>query len=106
MTPFDRWWYDYCVKNGHHNPKKMREVALAAWSAASLQDVPAMVGAALIGAHTHTEELREAWRRGVIDERDGGGGRRSNRNMEVEVALREAVLMMCPNYLLAGEPSK
>jgi hypothetical protein len=39
----------------------------------------------------HLQELRDAWQRGVIDERDGKGGTRSNRNVSVEVALRKAL---------------
>ena len=50
---------------------------------------------ALGTAHAHVLELREAWERGVIEEHDGHGGRRSNRNVDVEVALRA---------LLAPEP--
>lgn len=50
----------------------------------------ALVPAARI-ALAHLQELREAWMRGVIDERDNLGGRRSNRNVEVEVALRNAL---------------
>lgn len=42
-------------------------------------------------ALVHIRELREAWRRGVIDERDGQGGTRSNRNVDVEVSLRDAL---------------
>lgn len=47
--------------------------------------------AASEAALAHVRELREAWRTGAIDERDGGGGTRSNRNVDVEVALRDAV---------------
>ncbi len=39
----------------------------------------------------HLQELRDAWQRGIIDERDGKGGTRSNRNVECEVALRTAI---------------
>jgi hypothetical protein len=42
------------------------------------------------------EELREAWRRGVIDERDGQGGTRSNRNVAVSVNLRAALCFERP----------
>lgn len=106
LTPFDKWWFQYCAQNGYRAPKKMHAAALAAWHAAASQNVPAVVGAALIGAHVHTAELREAWRRGVMDERDGGGARRSNRNMEVEVALRQAVELMCPGYRPGGDRSE
>lgn len=39
----------------------------------------------------HTQELREAWRTGALSERDGMGGSRSNRNVDVEHALRTAL---------------
>lgn len=42
-------------------------------------------------ALAHVQELREAWRSGALSERDGRGGMRSNRNFEVEVALRKAL---------------
>ena len=47
-------------------------------------------------AYDHTSELREAWQRGVIDEHDGQGGRRSNRNVDVNVQLRDALAMVNP----------
>ena|SRR3990167_2520262 len=37
----------------------------------------------------HLEELRGAWERGVLSENDGSGGRRSNRNAELEVKVRQ-----------------
>jgi hypothetical protein len=39
-------------------------------------------------AYEHTSELRDAWMRGVLDEHDGKGGARSNRNVDVNVKLR------------------
>ncbi len=42
-------------------------------------------------AHTHVAELRDAWQRGVISEHDMKGGIRSNRNVDIEVALRSAL---------------
>lgn len=93
---FREWWYDYCVKNGLHRPRKQEEAARAAWEAAVNQNVPGYVLMALAAAHKHTEELREAWRRGVIDERDGQGGTRSNRNVDVEVGTRRALEMLQP----------
>lgn len=39
----------------------------------------------------HLQELREAWMSGAITERDGKGGTRSNRNVEVEERLRTAL---------------
>ncbi len=37
----------------------------------------------------HLQELRDAWQRGAINECDGQVGTRSNRNVDVEVALRD-----------------
>lgn len=42
-------------------------------------------------AYVHLTELSEAWQRGVMREGDGGGGTRSNRNVEAHVALRTAI---------------
>ena len=39
----------------------------------------------------HVQELREAWRTGAISEHDGKGGSRSNRNVDVEVRLSNAL---------------
>ena len=39
----------------------------------------------------HTDELEDAWQRGAIVESDGMGGTRSNRNVEVNRALRKAL---------------
>lgn len=43
--------------------------------------------AALVDANEHLSELREAWQRGCISEHDGHGGRRSNRNVDVQVKV-------------------
>lgn len=42
-------------------------------------------------ALAHVRELRDAWERGCINEIDGLGGTRSNRNIEVEQLLRKAL---------------
>lgn len=63
-----------------------KEVAIQS-AAAKLE--PLVCASAL--ALTHVTELRKAWRTGAIDERDGYGGLRSNRNVDVEVALRKAL---------------
>lgn len=42
-------------------------------------------------ALSHVVELRDAWERGALSEHDGGGGTRSNRNVEVENGLRAAL---------------
>ena len=49
----------------------------------------------------HVEELEEAWRRGTIQELDHWrlGGERSNRNVEVRVALRAALSGVQPKPL-------
>ena len=47
--------------------------------------------AAATAALEHLNELREAWRSGALDEHDGRGGERSNRNVRVCVDLRQAV---------------
>ncbi len=52
--------------------------------------------AASVAALKHVEELRDAWVRGVIDDRDGRGGTRSSRNVDVEVALRKALDRLAP----------
>lgn len=43
-------------------------------------------------ALAHATELRDAWDRGAISERDGKGGLRSNRNVDVQRALCAALL--------------
>lgn len=49
---------------------------------------------AAVFALDHIRELREAWRTGALSERDGLGGIRSNRNVEAEVKLRNALAAM------------
>ncbi len=49
------------------------------------------LAAALLMAHQHISELREAWTRGVIQESDGSGGTRSNRNRDVQHAITVAL---------------
>ena len=39
----------------------------------------------------HVSELEDAWMRGCITEHDGKGGMRSNRNVDVRIALRAAL---------------
>lgn len=39
----------------------------------------------------HVLELEDAWQRGCVSEHDGKGGIRSNRNVEVRVAIRKAL---------------
>lgn len=94
---FAEWWHDYRVKNGMGIPKKQEEAARAAWNACANQNVPAYVLLTLVAANKHTEELREAWQRGVIDERDvGHGNARCNRNFDVAFATRKALGMLQP----------
>lgn len=47
--------------------------------------------AACQAALAHVQELREAWQTGALHECDGGGGTRSNRNVDVEKAIRAAL---------------
>lgn len=42
-------------------------------------------------ASLHVDELRHAWLTGAITERDGKGGMRSNRNVDVAVQLSAAI---------------
>ena len=94
---FKEWWYDYCIKNGiGERAKKPHDAARAAWEAAASQGIPAYVLMALVAAKAHTGELREAWMRGVMDERDGHSSQRSNRNVDVDVAVRNAIEMLTP----------
>ena len=93
---FDQWWYDYRIKNGLRIARVQREAALMGWYAAARQNVPQQVIDALRAAYEHTNELRDAWQRGIIDERDNYGGRRSNRNVKVSIKLRYALEQMAP----------
>jgi hypothetical protein len=47
--------------------------------------------AACKAAEDHIMELKEAWLRGCINETDGVGGLRSNRNVAVDSLLRAAI---------------
>lgn len=96
LTTFDKWWYDYCVKQAITPTKIRTDLVRAAWHAAAIQGIPAAVGATLLGAKAHTAELREAWSRGVIDERDSHSALRSNRNAEIDNALYEAIGVLFP----------
>lgn len=42
-------------------------------------------------ALAHVRELEDAWRSGALTERDGNGGARSNRNLEVRCRLETAL---------------
>lgn len=46
---------------------------------------------ATVVALEHVVELRDAWMRGAIRDCDGHGGLRSNRNVDVEHVLRNAI---------------
>lgn len=48
-------------------------------------------GVALGAALYHVTELREAWSTGALHECDGGGGTRSNRNVDVQLAIRKVL---------------
>lgn len=51
---------------------------------------------AVVMALAHVEELEDTWRRGIISEHDGTGGTRSNRNVDVRVALQTALKLLTP----------
>jgi hypothetical protein len=93
---FDEWWKAYKQERGLVAPRLALQAARAAWEAAARQNIPGYVTFALTAAQRHTGELREAWQRGIIDERDGQGGTRSNRNVDVEVGVRKALELLCP----------
>lgn len=71
--------------------KTIQMLREAAAALQNLQDENARLRKACDGALEHVQELREAWRSGAINESDGGGGTRSNRNVDVEVTLRDAL---------------
>lgn len=77
---------------GYASVQEMLDATNAEWAAEfrESQLVRDLVDAA-IDALSHVEELREAWRTGAISERDGLGGTRSNRNVEIECKLRDAI---------------
>lgn len=58
------------------------------------QEMVGVVQAVVEAARTalaHVEELEDAWRRGVLSEPPYDGGTRSNRNMDVKIALKKAL---------------
>jgi hypothetical protein len=63
---------------------------------ASLTARNAELEAACREALEHVRELREAWMSGALSERDGLGGTRSNRNVDVETALVAALTPRTP----------
>lgn len=75
------------VERDYHHPKDIADMADAC--TALLARVQALE-AALRDAIEHTDELEEAWRRGVINELDHMrmGGTRANRNVEVNRKAR------------------
>lgn len=64
-----------------------RARGVAADAAAEIRRLRAVCQA----AWEHVEELRDAWERGAIHERDTLGGTRSNRNADIEVRLRKVL---------------
>ena len=58
---------------------------------ANLERIAAEAVRALEYALSHVTELRDAWQRGAINECDGKGGMRSNRNVETEQRVRAAL---------------
>lgn len=91
--------YYYCPEHGEtdvHKPgvkKCARCVALSSPASQRALErtraTQAVVDAARL-AREHVKELRDAWQRGCITERDGKGGTRSNRNADVDNALYQA----------------
>jgi len=49
-------------------------------------------------ARQHVHELEDAWQRGAIQDLDGKGGERSNRNIEVRNLLRAALAAKEPHH--------
>ena len=60
-----------------------------------LLELPLAVVEAVAPVLEHLQELRDAWERGALSSRDGKNGLRSNRNADVEVALRAALEAFC-----------
>ena len=53
----------------------------------------------------HCEELRQAWERGALDEHDGKGGTRSNRNYDLVIELERFLaqpMTTCEGELVAA----
>lgn len=73
-------------KEFHEPPTAMRERLMA--EIRELRATAPKMQAVLEQALIHVQELREAWMQGALAERDGQGGTRSNRNAEVEIAIR------------------
>ena len=44
-------------------------------------------------AETHLDELADAWQRGALHGYDGQDGIRSNRNMDILIAIRKAAAL-------------
>lgn len=67
-----------------------KDASLAFERLSQLPDIFQLSTVAL-AALDHLAELRRAWESGAIQERDGRGGERSNRNAEIESQLRRAL---------------
>lgn len=74
------------ARNQEYGAKRARRAQQTRLEAAA----PALLAAAR-DALSHIEELEEAWRRGVLHELDTPGGTRSNKNVDVRVALEAAI---------------
>ena len=87
--------FNYLLAQLKNREEKLAEVKR--WAASFVvekheaQAANAALRTALEPAQSHCEELREAWERGALDEHDGQGGTRSNRNVKVLLALRAAL---------------
>ncbi len=75
-------------------PERQERIAFCLNELAGIPSTPGVVKGlveAAIAALEHVTELRDAWQRGSLEECDGKGGTRSNRNFDVEVSLRSAL---------------
>ena len=55
------------------------------------EELPATTLDVFIVVKKHVDELADAWRRGAIQETDGQGGMRSNRNSDVQRLLEKVI---------------
>lgn len=82
-------WFDSLSKHDFENGATLEEIRRAL----QLRDELLKTAKA---AWEHVNELREAWRSGVLSEQAWCGGTRSNRNVDVEVALRNVIAKATP----------
>lgn len=73
----------------HYMPATCTEILDAAQS--QIDELRKPLLEACKTALDHVTELRDAWMKGALHERDNLGGARSNRNVDVEQVLRAAL---------------